>query len=166
MTHLRNVDPANRARRPAMRFALPRFLAAVGGLTLALLALPAPVFGAVSAIGTPTSLFQSTAGTVHTLSSVSVPAGTSRALVVVASHAGHLDVASVSFNGQPMTKALERDDGAVAVDSIWSLALGDGAVAVTGNVVATFANPTATTPTPIHSFIAAAAFSGVNQRAV
>ncbi len=162
MTHLRDVVSASGTQRAAVRGASSRFRAAVGALALGLLVLAAPAFGAVSAIGTPTSLFQSTAGPVHTLSSVSVPAGTSRVLVVVASHAGFVDVASVTFNGQAMTKVIERDD-TVAVDSIWYRALGDGAGAVSGDVVATFATPTTITPIPTNSFIAAAAFSGVNQ---
>lgn len=118
----------------------------------------------VAQLGTSTSLYQSTAGVTHSLGSVTVPAGNSRVLIVTASHAGYQDVVSVSFGGTPMTKAIERDDGSVAVDSVWSLALGSSASSTSGNVVAQFATPTISTPTPPReSFLAATSFTGVDQ---
>jgi hypothetical protein len=121
-------------------------------------------WGAVAQLGTSKELYQSTAGATHTLTTVTVPAGTDRLLVVTASHTNYIDVSSVTFNGTAMTKAIEKDDTFVAVDTIWVLPMGSSASATVANVVATFATIGGSNGgTGLESFISAVTFSGVNQ---
>ncbi|MCU0755100.1 MAG: hypothetical protein MUE46_08265, partial [Xanthomonadales bacterium] len=150
-------------RTPPLSLWRRSFTGAALWLLLWLTGLPV-AHAAVAQLGSPTSLYQSTAGASHSLGSVTVPAGNQRVLIVTASHTGYVDVASVSFGGTAMTKAVERDDGSVAVDSVWFLALGNSASSTSGNVVAQFAMPTTTTATPPReSFLSATTFSGVDQ---
>ncbi len=137
-----------------------------GALLVALvfsLATSIAAHAAITQLGTPSSLFQSAVGTVHSMTNVTVPAGTDRVLIVTASHAGYVDVTSVSFGASPMIKAVERDD-TVAVDSIWFLRLGNSASPTTATISATFATPSSGQATPAtQSFISAVTYAGVDQ---
>ncbi len=71
-----------------------------------------------------------------TLENFTVPAGTDRALVVLAGNSASNDILTVSFNGQPLTEIVEQTD-TTAVDSIWVRAMGSSASSTTGNIVVT-----------------------------
>ncbi|MBX7223144.1 MAG: hypothetical protein K1Y36_24570, partial [Blastocatellia bacterium] len=124
----------------------------------------APTFTGVTPLGVPAQQYGTLAGATHTLNSFTVPPGTNRLLVVTASHTNFIDVSTVTFGGTAMTKAIEKDDASVAVDSIWYLALGTSTSSTTGNIVATFATSgTVNNGTGLEAFLSAQAFSNVNQ---
>lgn len=112
-----------------------------------------PVEAAVSQLG-------SAASTTNTNSlSFTVPAGSDRILLVVASDDDNVSaVASVTFGVTPLVQRATHTDG-FAVDSVWTLSLGDSASSVSGNIIVV---GTGGTPNNL-SFIAGAAFSGVSQ---
>jgi Divergent InlB B-repeat domain len=105
----------------------------------------------VALLGTPTSQLAVS----NTLTGVTVAAGSSRLLVVVASDALTNTISSVSFGGAPLVRAVEVTDGS-SVSSIWYLALGTSASATNGSVVMSSLGTD-------RRYIAAAAFSGVRQ---
>jgi uncharacterized delta-60 repeat protein len=90
------------------------------------------------------------------LSNYTVPAGSNRLLVVVASDAASTAVTGVTFNSMAMTSGTSVNDGSIAVDSIWYLALGTSATPTTANIVMTSAGTE-------ERFISAVTFSNVNQ---
>ena len=92
-----------------------------------------------------------------TLENHTVPAGTNRALAVVACHAAETDITSVSFGGLPLTQVIERTDGYVVV-SFWTRAMGSSATPVTGNIVVTRAGTESLTQTTY-----AATYANVDQ---
>lgn len=114
----------------------------------------APTFTGVTPLGAPAT---SHGAGVLTLNSFTVPPGTNRLLVVVASDTQSLDVTSVSFGGTPMTQSVEKNDG-FAVDSIWVLPLGTATTATTGNITVARGAPGDRT------FIAAQVFQNVLKR--
>lgn len=114
------------------------------------------ISGSVYAAVTPLGIPASTRNT-DTLT-FSVPGGSNRVLVVVASDADATAITSVSFGGTPLTSQAQHTDG-VAVDSIWTLALGTNASGNLQNitVVSTGASPNSV------QFIAASVYEGVDQ---
>ncbi len=109
----------------------------------------APPVTGVTALGAPAQ------NTGSATLAFTVPAGVKRLLVVTASDAADLDVASVTFGASPMTQTVERND-TVAVDSMWHLALGDSGVPTVGTITVTGFSTTQTV-------ITAQAFQNVDQ---
>jgi hypothetical protein len=107
----------------------------------------------VTPVGTPASANQN-----NTIASFTVPAGNKRLLIVTASDGGTITITGATFNGVPMVKRKQVDDGFISCDAIFTLSLGDGATAITGSVVFTSPNPSNVT-----KFVSAAAFTKVNQ---
>ncbi|MDA3875338.1 MAG: cadherin domain-containing protein [Kiritimatiellae bacterium] len=93
-----------------------------------------------------------------TLENFTVPAGTDRALVVLAGNSASNDILTVSFNGQLLTEIVERTD-TTAVDSIWVRAMGSSASSTTGNIVVTRQDGTGTGK----QFISAHVYEEVDQ---
>ena len=92
--------------------------------------------------------------------SYSVTAGNSRAMVVYVSDNDSTNVSSVTWNGLPLTRAIQQADvGSNAVDSIWYLVLGNGGSTITANIVVV----TDGAGDGVAAFIAAEAYSTVNQ---
>lgn len=114
-----------------------------------ILFLPLAASAAVSQIGAATS-----ANNTNTLS-FTVPAGTNRILLVVASENNGLSVPSVTFGASPLTLRASHNDG-FAADTIWTLSMGTSGSPTTATITA------GTTPN-IMAFIGAAAFQGVDQ---
>ena len=92
--------------------------------------------------------------------SYSVTAGNSRAMVVYVSDNDSINVSSVTWNGLPLTRAIQQADvGSNAVDSIWYLVLGNSSSTITANIVVV----TDGAGDGVAAFIAAEAYSKVNQ---
>jgi hypothetical protein len=111
------------------------------------------VQGVVATLGVPAQINNST-----TLG-FTVPPGANRLLVVNVSGsdlANLTDITGVTFNGTPMTLAVKKNDGSVAVDTLWYLAQGTNAVGTAGTIAVTAINGTVTA-------LGAVAFQGVDQ---
>lgn len=87
-----------------------------------------------------------------------LPAGNNRLLLVFVTDEDASSIASVSFGAMGMTKQTEGTDN-VAVDSVWTLTLGNSGTGTTANIVVL-----STGGTPNESiFIGAVALAGVDQ---
>ncbi len=114
-------------------------------------AVTAPASGP-SPTGTPAHQFTNSS----TMASFTVPAGPRRLLVVSAGDPGTpTNPTSVTFNGMAMSLGNSTSDGFFSCDSIWYLALGNGA-AVTGSINVAFGGSE-------FRYIGAASFSNVDQ---
>ena len=107
----------------------------------------------VTQLGTAVSQYE----TSSTLSSFTVPAGSNRLLVVVASDVNSNNVTGVTFNGNAMIEVLEGTDN-IAVDSIYVLALGTAVGSTTGDIVMVSGGGASA-----EKFIAAVVFENVDQ---
>src|SRR3954471_10094962 len=74
----------------------------------------------VTPVGTPASANQN-----NTIASFTVPAGNKRLLIVTASDGGTITITGATFNGVPMVKRKQVDDGFISCDAIFTLSLGD-----------------------------------------
>ena len=126
-------------------------------LALCLLASTASATTGVATLGTPTFVTGA-----DSIASYSVAAGANRLLVITVSHAddGAQSYTTVTFGGQAMTKAVEKNDGSSAVDSIWYRVLGTSASATSGAISVTRPDGAGTRLT---TFLSAQAFQNVDQ---
>ncbi|MBX7212366.1 MAG: hypothetical protein K1X78_28935, partial [Verrucomicrobiaceae bacterium] len=157
---------ASAAMQSRTRLRARRFIHALSVWLAAFVALSSSSHAAVAPLGAGTQAV----GADFT-ATVIVPAGTNRILVVTVSHADDLgqSYTSVTFGGQAMTKAIERNDdndgatgiNGAAYDSIWYRVLGDSASATSGFVAVT-PRPAGAGTKPT-TWISAQAFSGVDQ---
>lgn len=87
-----------------------------------------------------------------------VPAGSNRVLVVIVSDADATSITSVDFGVTPLVSRIQHTDG-TAVDSMWTLSLGNSATDTTETITVV---STGGTPA-VCQFIGAIAFEGVDQ---
>ena len=139
------------------RLNLVAFLARLAPLA-AFCILNATANAAVTQIGTPVSQF----GYSNSSPSWTVPAGSKRLLVVIASDSessGIPPITAVTFGGTAMTRAYSNTSASGFSDSVWTLAMGSSITSTSGAVVMTTGASNALRA----RFLAAVTFAGVDQ---